>query len=197
MENRDETVESQTKWLENIHVENKHMTKLVSDLLLLARTDSDQQLLEMKDFSISKSVEEAVTAFIPVAEEKNIKIEHSVTQDLSFFGDESRIKQLAVILLDNAVKYTPAGGSISFVLESNKNSIEMIVSDTGEGIEKENLEKIFERFYRVDKARSSETAGTGLGLSIASWIVKEHHGTISVESKLGEGTTFRVTFPQN
>jgi signal transduction histidine kinase len=73
----------------------------------------------------------------------------------------------------------------------------MIVSDTGEGIEKQNLGKIFQRFYRVDKARSSETAGTGLGLSIASWIVKEHQGTISVDSEYGKGSTFKVVLPHN
>jgi signal transduction histidine kinase len=197
MENKAETVESQTKWLENVYLENKHMTKLVSDLLLLARADSDQKLLEMKSFSMSIAAEEAATPFIPVAEEKEVKINLSIASDVSFFGDESRIKQLLVILLDNAVKYTPPGGRVSLVLESNKDNIQMLVTDTGEGISKENLEKIFERFYRVDKARSSETGGIGLGLSIAGWIVKEHHGTINVGSTLGKGTTFKITFPRN
>ncbi len=197
MENRDETVESQTKWLENIHVENKHMTKLVSDLLLLARADSGQKLLEMKNFSLSSTVEKAAAPFIPTVEEKQIEINLLITPEVNFYGDESRIKQLVVILVDNAVKYTNPGGRISLVLNSNKDSIELIVSDTGEGIPKEYLEKIFERFYRVDKARSSETVGIGLGLSIASWIVKEHYGAIHVESTVGQGSTFKVIFSKH
>lgn len=195
MENRNETVESQLKWLENINMENKHMTRLVNDLLLLARTDTDQQLLEMKEFPISDSIKEAVTAFMPVAEEKKIKLEHSITQGLHFFGDESRIKQLAVILLDNAVKFTPSGGCISFTLAGSKAGVDVTVSDTGIGINKEDIGRIFERFYRADKARSGENPGTGLGLSIASWIVKEHHGTINVESEYEKGSTFKVVLP--
>ncbi|HYE83152.1 MAG TPA: ATP-binding protein [Clostridia bacterium] len=197
MENKEETVESQSKWLENIYVENKHMTRLVSNLLLLARVDSGQKLLEMKNFPLSMSVEEAATPFVPVAEEKGIKIDLSINPDVNFYGDESKIRQLVVILLDNAVKYTSSGGRISLELKSNKDSIEILVSDTGEGIGKEDLDRIFERFYRIDKARSSETDGIGLGLSIASWIVKEHHGIITVDSTLGKGTTFKIVFPKN
>ena len=197
MENKTDTVESQMNWLENIYLENKHMTKLVSDLLLLARADSDQKLLEMKNFYLSKTVQDAATPFVPMAEETNVKIDFFINPDVNYFGDESRINQLIVILLDNAVKYTPSGGRITLELKNNKDSIEMNVSDTGEGIDKEDYERIFERFYRVDKARSSENGGVGLGLSIANWIVKEHQGTINVFSTLGEGTTFKITFPKN
>ncbi|HYE12288.1 MAG TPA: ATP-binding protein [Patescibacteria group bacterium] len=197
MENKTDTVESQMNWLENIYLENKHMTKLVSDLLLLARADSDQKLLEMKNFCLSKAVQDAATPFVPMAKETNVKIDFFINPDVNYFGDESRINQLIVILLDNAVKYTPSGGRITLELKNNKDSIEMNVSDTGEGIDKEDYERIFERFYRVDKARSSENGGVGLGLSIANWIVKEHQGTINVFSTLGEGTTFKITFPKN
>lgn len=196
MGNRDDTVENQLKWLENIYFESKHMAKLVSDLLLLARADSDQKLLEMRNFSLSTAIAEAVCPFLPVVEDKNLKINFSIEPNVDLFGDESKIKQLVVILVDNAVKYTPAGGSISLVLKSSKDNAEITVSDTGEGIDKEYLDKIFERFYRADKARSSEN-GIGLGLSIAKWIVKEHHGTISVSSTLGKGTTFNAVFPKN
>ncbi|OGO78502.1 MAG: hypothetical protein A2Y23_11030 [Clostridiales bacterium GWB2_37_7] len=194
MGNKEETVESQANWLENIYFENKHMTRLVDDLLLLARADSGQKLLELENFSLSTTVEKTAAAFVPVTEERNIKFDYAIDPNVNFFGDESKIKQLVVILLDNAVKYTPQNCSISLELKNNKDSIELIVSDTGEGIDKENLEKIFERFYRIDKARSSENGGIGLGLSIASWIVKEHRGTINVFSTLGEGTTFKVLF---
>jgi two-component system sensor histidine kinase CiaH len=121
----------------------------------------------------------------------------SIAQNLHFWGDESRIKQLAVILLDNAVKFTPSGGCISFTLGSSKAGIVMTVSDTGIGIDKVDIGKIFQRFYRADKARSNEAGGTGLGLSIASWIVKEHHGTINVESEHGKGSTFKIALPHD
>lgn len=196
MGNKEETVESQTKWLENINFENKHMSKLVADLLLLARADSGQKLLEMVNFSLSESIEKSVAPFVPVAEEKNINIDSVIAQDVNFFGDESRIKQLITILVDNAVKYTPSGGRIYVGLKSNKDNIEIDISDNGVGISKGDIQKIFERFYRVDKARGSESGGIGLGLSIASWIVKEHRGTINVDSTLDEGTTFKVLLPK-
>ena len=197
MENKLETIESQTEWLENIYAENKHMTKLVSDLLLLARADSDQKLMEIKSFSLSAVVAEAANSFVPVARDKGVNIDLVIKPDINFLGDQSRLKQLVVILIDNAVKYTPSGGSVSLSLESSRDNIEIVVTDTGEGIASENLKKIFERFYRVDKARSNETAGVGLGLAIASWIVKEHHGTINADSTLGNGTTFKVVFPKS
>lgn len=192
MENKEDTVRSQLNWLENINVENKHMTKLVGDLLLLARTDSGQTLLEMKEFSLSAAVEEAITPFIPVAAEKNLSLAFSIAPNIDYYGDEARLKQLVVILTDNAVKYTPFGGRIYLELKAAGDSVELAVSDTGEGIAREDLDRIFERFYRADKSRSSETEGTGLGLAIASWIVKEHHGTITADSILEKGTTFKV-----
>lgn len=196
MDNKSETVESQFKWLENIYLENKHMTKLVNDLLLLARADSDLQLLEMEPFSISTAVEEASGPLIPLAKEKDINISISIQPNIDFFGDQSKIKQLIVILMDNAVKYTSKGGSVGLSVSSNRDNVEIIVSDTGEGVAGEDIDKIFERFYRVDKARQSETGGLGLGLSIAGWIIKEHNGVIKVESIVGKGSTFRISFPR-
>lgn len=197
MDNKEETVESQYKWLENIYTENKRMTRLVGDLLLLARADSGQTLLEIKNFSLSAALEDAVAPFIPVADIKNIKIDTRIEPAVNFTGDEARIKQLAIILIDNAIKYTSPGGSVSLQLINNDDSLDIIVNDTGEGISKEHIDKIFERFYRVDKARSREDGGTGLGLSIASWIVKEHRGTIRAASEPGYGSTFTVTFQKS
>jgi len=195
MGNKEETVESQEKWLENIRIENKRMTKLVNDLLLLARADSDQQLMEKAYFPLNEIVKEAVELFKPIAERKNIKLELEHVEDINFFGDESRLKQLIVILIDNALKYTPPGGQAAVSLKKHDSHVELFVTDTGEGIEKEHLNKIFERFYRVDKARSRESGGTGLGLSIAAWIVKEHKGSISVISTPDKGSTFKVQLP--
>ncbi len=193
--NSEETVSSQETWLENIQIETMRMTKLVSDLLLLARADSQQQVLEMKQFELDKALRDALEPFMPVATAKSIKLELSPAAPLTFYGDENRIKQLALILVDNAIKHTPSGGEVSINLHSRSGEVEIAVSDTGEGIEPEHLDKIFERFYRVDKARSQQQGGTGLGLAIADWIVKSHNGTIMVSSSPGKGTVFTVNLP--
>ncbi len=195
MDNKNETVDSQIKWLENIQAENTRMTKLVNDLLTLARADSDQKLMEKKYFPLNNALNSAVTVMEPVAVKNGVHLTLKQNSDIEIYGDESKLKQLVVILIDNAIKYTPSGGSAEVVLKKCDNHAELYVSDTGEGIESEHIKKIFERFYRVDKARSRENGGTGLGLSIADWIVKEHKGSISVSSTPGNGTTFKVRLP--
>jgi two-component system, OmpR family, sensor histidine kinase CiaH len=194
--NKEETVESQSKWLENIQAENKRMTKLVNDLLFLARADSNQQTIERAVFPMNKVIQEVVDTFGPLATKKSIQLGVEIKDEVEYFGDENRLKQLAVILLDNAIKYTPVGGRTKVTLRQIDNHIELNVMDTGEGITNEHLDKIFDRFYRVDKARSRDSGGTGLGLSIANWIVKEHKGTISVSSVPGKGSTFKVLLPK-
>lgn len=194
--NGEETVESQKKWLENIQTENRRMSRLVNDLLFLARADSNQQMFEKRFFPLEDVLMKAVLSLQPLASKKNIVLEADIKQACEFFGDETRIKQLAVILMDNAIKYTQQGGLVQVGMNLHESHVEIIISDNGEGIAGEHLDKIFERFYRVDKARSRESGGTGLGLSIADWIVKEHHGTIAVSSTPGKGTTFKVTLPK-
>lgn len=194
--NGEETVESQKKWLGNILTENRRMSKLVSDLLFLARADSNQQMFEKRFFPLEDVLMEAVLSLQPLASKKSIVLEADIKPACEFFGDEARIKQLIVILVDNAIKYTQQNGLVQVSLNLHESQIEIIVADNGEGIAKEHLDKIFERFYRVDKARSRESGGTGLGLSIADWIVKGHHGTITVASTPGKGTTFKVSLPK-
>lgn len=196
MGNPEEKVEDQTKWLNNIKAENARMTKLVSDLLLIARTDSKQEPLEMGDFYLDKSVKDALKPLEPMAFARNIAIQSSIDHEILFYGDEAHIKQLVVILVDNAIKYTSSGGKVTLKLAEVDKNVELTVSDTGEGIDKEHLSKIFERFYRIDKARSRQSGGTGLGLSIAEWIIKEHKGSIDVTSLPGKGSTFSVSLPK-
>jgi Signal transduction histidine kinase len=195
MGNSEESVESQMKWLENIKAENKRMTKLVDDLLLLARADSDQKMIEKRFFPIQAVVENVIALYEPTAAAKGITLTSNLNFQSDFYGDESRIKQLVIILLDNAIKYTPDCGEVHLTLGFFDNHMELAVRDTGVGIAEEHLEKIFERFYRIDKARSRESGGTGLGLSIADWIVREHKGSINVSSTPGKGTTFKVSLP--
>ena len=193
--NSEETVASQTKWLDYSLLETKRMSKLVDDLLFLARADSQQLTLDVKQFSLDTALREVIESFRPLAEASGILLESSLASEITYWGDEFRIKQLLVILLDNALKYTPLGGQVTLGLQNWDTFVEITVSDNGEGIESEHLAKIFERFYRVDKARSQQTEGTGLGLAIADWIIQSHHGQVKVSSSPGEGTTFVISLP--
>ena len=118
----------------------------------------------------------------------------NIEDDITIKGDRENIKKVFIILLDNAIKYTNKNGKIDVELNHDKNKIKLKVRNTGEGIKKEDLDKIFERFYRVDTSRARETGGYGLGLSIAKSIVESHNGKIYAESNIGKDTTFIVEF---
>lgn len=193
--NPEETVASQSKWLDYSLLETKRMTKLVDDLLFLARADSQQQTLEKKRFFLDTALRTVIESFKLLAENHGILLESSLDSEVTYWGDEFRIKQLMIILLDNAIKYTSSGGKVNLGLQDRDTFTEITVSDNGEGIEPEHLAKIFERFYRVDKARSKQKEGTGLGLAIADWIIQSHHGQVRVSSSPGEGTTFVISLP--
>ncbi len=192
-----ETILTQKKWLENISYECRRMTRIVNDLLVLARADTNKILLDKTTFRMDCALDEVLMSFQPLASNKDIVIERHFKEDTIFFGDEERLKQLMVILVDNAIKYNSKGGKIDIVLKENVNSVEISVLDTGEGIEEEHQDKIFERFYRIDKARSRNEGGTGLGLAIAKWIVDEHNGSIKVYSVPGKGSRFRIILPND
>ncbi len=192
MGNSNETVEEQAVWLENVQTEVIHMAKLVDDLLYLARIDSEQQILEVSCFSLDVAIYDVTKPIIPVADTKGIKLNLNIEPEVYFNGDEKRIKQLVVIMVDNAIKHTPTGGEVSMIMRNCGIFTEITISDTGEGIEHKHLDKIFERFYRIDNSRSKSIEGTGLGLSIAEWIAKSHNGSIKVSSTPGKGTTFSV-----
>ncbi|EGW36888.1 his Kinase A domain protein [Desulfosporosinus sp. OT] len=196
MGNRKETVEEQEEWLTNIKIEVSHMTRLVEDLLFLARVDSEQQLLERSNFSLDRAINQVVQPFIPMANNKGIELKIEVEPEVDFYGDEKRISQLILILVDNAIKHTPINGEVSLKMRVVSNAVDILVSDTGEGIEEQHLDKIFERFYRIDTARAKSIEGTGLGLSIANWIVKKHKGTIKVSSIPGKETAFTIRLPK-
>ncbi len=196
MGNQEESVASQRNWLDNMQSETKRMSRLVDNLLFLARSDSAQQVLEVQTFSLTTAFSEAVKPFMALAEAKGVSLQSTADSGVSFAGDENRIKQSIVILLDNALKHTPAGGQICVNLKNSLNEITISVLDTGEGIEQQHLDKIFERFYRVDKARSKNEGGSGLGLSIAKRIVESYRGDIKVSSTPGEGSSFTITLPK-
>lgn len=176
--------------------EVKKMSKLVGDLLVIARNDNNAEKLNLQDFDLSGSLQQVVRNMQPVAEKKQIEIQDNVPEGIVCHGDEQKIKQLILILVDNAVKYTPENGCIKVSAQILKNKkIRFSVADNGIGLNEEDKAKIFERFYRVDKARSRAMGGSGLGLAIAKDIIDGHKGFIYVESQLGKGTTFTVELP--
>lgn len=176
--------------------ESKRMGKLVEDLLTLARSDSNERQIQSAAMTLDALLDEVVEQFRFLAETKEIEIISDVQSPLTLRGDEGRIRQLLIILLDNALKYTPAGGSIEVTGRPQGHSAYVSIADTGCGIPETDLPYIFERFYRGDKVRSRAQGGTGLGLSIARWIVDAHRGTIRVTSKVGEGTKVELLFPR-
>lgn len=172
------------------------MSGLVSDLLTLARSDSGQIELRMAPLRIDRLLDEMAEQFDGLAELKEIALLAEIEPDLLLDADEERMRQLFVILLDNAIKYTPEGGRITLSCHRHAQGIEVAVTDTGHGIDPVDLPQIFDRFFRSDKARNRQEGGYGLGLAIAKWIVEAHHGRIKVESQPGRGTTFAVSLPQ-
>ncbi|GAE87704.1 sensor histidine kinase [Acetivibrio straminisolvens] len=194
MENENETIESQMKWLNNIQSELERMKKLVDDLLFLARADAEDEMPK-EYFDLSSLVHKIFDEFTPLCQKKDIEFLLDTKDNIIFYGNEFRIKQLITILLDNAIKYTGEEGKVELKLESHTSTVQLSVSDTGEGIPKEHIDKIFDRFYRVDKSRSRNHGGAGLGLAIAKCIVNEHKGNINVSSVVSEGTKFTVSLP--
>jgi signal transduction histidine kinase len=130
-----------------------------------------------------------------LAEQRNIVLRIDPCQETVVMGDKMRLQQLLTNLIDNAVKFTPEGGSIRIRVEKDRDDVIVKVADTGIGIPKEEQENIFKRFYRVDKSRSKETGGVGLGLSIVEWIAHAHHGRIEVDTESQKGSTFTVYLP--
>lgn len=183
----------ENKWLSYIKSEAQRMNKLVTDLLYLAKYDSDEHIYTMCEFSLSDAVTSALLPLESVIYEAGLTIECSIASGVTLTGDESRIKQLVVILLDNAIKNAYEHSEIKLSLARVGDRRVLTVSNMGDGISEENIPRIFERFYRSDSSRARTTGGHGLGLTIAASIVQAHGGKITVRSKQGEQTDFIVT----
>ena len=177
----------------DVRDEVKKMTRLVSDLLLVARSDNKALKLKLQKFDAAELLSQTARLMQPLADKKHIALDIRNCDAHVIQADEQKIKQLMLILVDNAVKYTPDGGEVHVGFEkAPQGRVRFFVQDTGIGIAKEDQRRIFDRFYRVDKARSREMGGNGLGLSIAQEIVNLHQGSIEVTSTLGKGTRFTV-----
>ncbi|MGG7143045.1 sensor histidine kinase [Clostridium nigeriense] len=194
LSNKNLSVESQSKWLNYINNQIERMSELLDEMLSLAKLDTNMGLNEFVVFDLSKLLNSILLTFEAVIFENRIQLESNIQEGISIKGDKESIKKVVIILLDNAIKYTNKSGKIDVELKQDKNKIRLKVKNTGEGIKKEDINKIFERFYRVDSSRARETGGYGLGLSIAKSIVEGNNGKIHAESDIGKDTTFIIEF---
>lgn len=181
--------------LRDVNTEAERLGHLINELLALARADENQILLEHEPVRLDLLAADVAATTELLASEKDITLEVLAGTPATVIGDEVRLIQVIMNLVDNAIAYTNPGGKVTLKVERKENNALLIVTDTGIGIEQKHLEHIFERFYRVDAARSRAAGGTGLGLAIVDWIVSAHSGVISVVSEPGKGTTFSVQFP--
>jgi heavy metal sensor kinase len=177
-----------------IESESQRMARIINDLLMLAQSDVGQLPLMKGVVHLDEMVRQ-IHLDVPSMSDRKVEIRLGPVEPLWVEADRERLRQLFYVLIDNAMTYTPEGGSLTISLRQVGNFAELKFADTGIGIPPEDLPHIFERFYRVDKARSREAGGTGLGLSIANWIVEAHGGTIQVKSKMGKGSIFAVYLP--
>ncbi len=183
--------------LRHILLEAERTTSLIEELLALARADSGRQSLHIQTIDLRETLQEVSSGWRAVASVRGLQFsERILDAELRVLGDVEALRRVVNILLDNAFKYTPApGGVVTLAAEQREGSALISVRDNGMGIAEEDQARIFERFYRVDKARSRELGGAGLGLSIAQWIVQQHGGKIQVESALNAGSIFWVELP--
>lgn len=194
-ENEMETIHSQKKWINYIDSQAGRMSTLINEMLSLANLDANKKKEERININLSKMLRDSLLVFEVVIFEKGLILEEDLSDNIFIKGEQNQIKKLISILMDNAIKYTNNNGKITVSLINERNKAKLIIRNTGEGIEKEHLEKIFERFYRVDDSRDRGTGGYGLGLSIAKAIVEEHKGKIHAESIINNETSFIIELP--
>jgi len=171
------------------------LSKMVSSLLEISRAETGQVRLQKSLFDISRMTANICDDMQILAEDKSITLECEIQPYVTIIADESRLHQMLLNVVDNAIKYTPRNGTVRVTLSTRATQTRIDVSDTGVGISEENQAFIFNRFFRVDQSRSNDIVGSGLGLSIVRWIVEAHQGSIRVKSDLGLGSTFSIVLP--
>ena len=183
------------EFLNDVNKEIDRLSRIVSDLLTLVNIDSGGMRLNRSDLDLNELLLEQVKRLAPLARENGVELDCSGREAVEVNGDSVKLQQVVYNVIDNAIKYTPRGGEVhASISRAGKRAI-IRVADTGIGIPADDLPHVFDRFYRVDKARSRATGGTGLGLSIVKQIVMLHGGTISASSEEGKGTTFTIELP--
>ena len=185
------------RFLEIAHLHAERLGRLIDDLLNLSNIETGKVILHQTELNLNESVQEVVAMFEKDAKKKGVSIVNKVDPLIDVYADRDRLSQILVNLVDNAVKYTSNNGQVLFNSTSPKDDhIVLHVQDTGQGIPAQDLPRITERFYRVDKTRSRELGGTGLGLAIVKHLLQLHSGTISIESEVGKGTIVSITLPK-
>jgi heavy metal sensor kinase len=183
--------------LSDVLLESEYMAQLISDLLTLARADSTGSSLAMELFELAESADAVLARARALAATRDVLFDYlPLNRVAPLYGNRSSLERVIMIFIDNAVRYTPAGGSVTLETWTNDEFCGFTVSDTGIGLAVEDHERIFERFYRVDTARTPRDGGTGLGLAIARGLLEAHRGRVTVASQIGQGASFRVAFPR-
>jgi len=188
--------QNRTRFLEIILEHSRRLARLTEDLLMLSKMDAERLELEIRRLSVSQLIESCLETAQRRAAEKDLRISVNAAQRLpDIAGDRRRLAEVLQNLLDNAIQYTLPGGQIMLSAEAGEDEVILTVSDTGIGIPQADQPRIFERFYRVDVARSREAGGTGLGLAIAKHLVEVHGGRLWVDSEVGQGSQFHFSVP--
>ncbi len=181
-----------------IHNESGRLAQLVDDLLNLAKIESGKLNMNLKPVRLLPIIDKVIASMALQAEKKALTLTKTIPEQCpEILADTTRITQVLFNLIDNAIKYTPENGNIQILIKEQTQTLEIEIADNGIGIPEKDIPRLFERFYRVDKGRSRELGGTGLGLSIVKHIVKAHNGTITINSTLGQGSTFTITLPKS
>ena len=183
-------------FVEIISNESNRLEVIINDILELSRVEKRTVPLVNTRFDVVEVAHSMTSFFLKKATKKNISITISAEEPVYFLGDQHRVEQIFTNLIDNAINYSDVNSKIKIQVWNTNRHIKFSVSDTGIGIPEDNLERIFERFYRVDKGRSRNSGGTGLGLAIVRNLIKNLNGKIDIESEVGQGSTFTITLPK-
>ncbi|NQT74387.1 MAG: HAMP domain-containing protein [Chloroflexi bacterium] len=192
---KDRSAEEYRQSLETVTQEAENMSNIIDQLLALARADAGKEQLTFEEIQLDELLRDVASDADVLCREKGLKFEFGSIEDVTVRGDNSGLRQLFLNLLNNSIRYTPSGGSITISLAKEGNQAIASLTDTGIGIPEDEIPNVFERFYRVDKARSRADGGSGLGLAICKHIAEVHGGSVEVESRQGEGSTFSVRLP--
>lgn len=189
-----EDPEIRTKFIDIIAIETSRLKRLIEDLLVLSDIENKKDTAEMKEFDVRTAIERMLLTLEPIVQDKEIQMITDFAENVRIYGSVDRFGQMMVNLVENAIKYSEKGGRVWIEAKDSGEYVQVSVRDEGIGIAQEHLDRLFERFYRVDKSRSAKAGGTGLGLSIVKHIAALFGAELKVESKVGEGTVFYVTF---
>ncbi len=192
----EEDDEGKKKFISMAQKRINQMDTLINDLLIIARLESKEDKIIKTNINLKRFIDQIYEDLAHLTQEKNIKFFNKVNENFKIYGDEKKLSILLKNLVENAIKYNKENGKVEVNGFTDGNYTVIEVKDTGIGIPKEALPLIFERFYRVDKSRSRNVGGTGLGLSIVKHIAEAHKGKVSVESTLGEGSSFKIYLPK-